>query len=152
VKINVGQVTQVVSNLGVLAGIVFLAIEVRQNDFAVNTEAQISTMDTFNHFREVVATDDELSAIWFGGLTGESLEPTDSPRFDYLCLNYINIFAANHARSEAQGRPSEALARIFGGAAVNNPGLLSCWERVKFSLTRLGYESFVNQVDASLQQ
>ena len=66
-KFDLGQAIQVVANVGVLAGIVFLAVEVRQNQSTMDEDAQLNTLASFSDFRNFIAESEQLAEIWSTG-------------------------------------------------------------------------------------
>ena len=46
-KIDVGQLVGILANLGVIAGIVFLAVEIQQNNEALAVQARLDREDVF---------------------------------------------------------------------------------------------------------
>ncbi len=84
-KIDLGQSITILANVGVLAGIVFLGIEIRDS----NTQAQIATLqdvtDQFAGWKEFIAADGELSEIYTRGLADfDQLSPLEHTRFDLM--------------------------------------------------------------------
>jgi len=103
-KFDFGQTIQIVANIGVLAGLIFLAVEVSQNQSSIDEDAQLNTLESFNEFRNFIANSEQLSEIWLKGLAGNELTPTEALRFGYICLDYLMLFATNYSRFETQSR------------------------------------------------
>lgn len=72
-KIDLGQTIGILANLGVVAGIVFLAIEIGQNN------AQLSSQSRFNYYQTrfglnaMIAQDGDLADIVSRAVAGEEL-------------------------------------------------------------------------------
>ena len=57
-KIDLGQLTNTLANLGVIAGIVFLAIEIRQNNTLMQAQTRLEiARETTGHMREAALSD-----------------------------------------------------------------------------------------------
>jgi hypothetical protein len=75
-KNDIGQAIQVLANIGVLAGIVFLAFELRQNTRAVELTAAQGYLAGGSDLDLRIATDAELAVLL---IRGDALEPTTPP-------------------------------------------------------------------------
>jgi hypothetical protein len=67
-KIVMGQLLSIVANLGVIAGIVFLAFELRQNTEAVQAESFQSYTDSSISFLSQIAQNAEFAEIAYASL------------------------------------------------------------------------------------
>ena len=146
------------ANIGVLVGIIFLAIEIGQNQSTLEEanrinflEARATELDQYNSFRALVAQDEQLSKIWFEGLAGAELNPLESARFGYLCKNYIWIGVVQFERSIVLGevialgtvkRRAERLSKY--------PGYLTCWNNEKDAVRTYGFETYVDAIDSGI--
>ena len=79
-KIEIGQAIQIVANLGVLAGIVFLAYELRQNTLATQLSAANSFAVIFGEPEMLIIENPEFAAVLRKGREGEELTPTEDLR------------------------------------------------------------------------
>jgi hypothetical protein len=83
-KIDLGQSISILANLGVIAGIAFLAFELNQNN------EQLSAQSRYNYYHErieaqrMLATDGELSSIAVKLFSGDDLSPTEQFRMTFL--------------------------------------------------------------------
>ena len=148
-QFDLGQTIQIVANVGVLAGLVFLAVEVSQNQSTIDEDAQLNTLESFSSFRNFIANSEQLSEIWLDGLAGADLTPTEELRFGYVCLDYLFLFATNYSRFESQERRAgqQQLVRVLRQQFESGPGLKQCWERQKATILGFEYEAFVDAVD-----
>ena len=150
-----GQVIQTLTNLAIVAGIVFLAIEVRQNQAVLEEANAISLVtaadgifDDFSDFRESLAQNEQLAEIWLMGVNGEELTPVDALRFDLLCDNLVWASVTAYERYVAFGLDTLARASVEAArdGMANSIGLRLCWEDRRQTLEGWGYESFVAAV------
>jgi hypothetical protein len=146
---DLGQTIQIVANVGVLAGLVFLAVEVTQNQSSIDEDAQLNTLESFNEFRNFIAQSEQLSEIWLVGQAGDELTPTEALRFGYVCLDYLFLFATNYSRFDSQERRAaqQQLVSILLRQFKESPGLERCWEQQKSTITGFEYGAFVDAVD-----
>ena len=145
------------ANFGVVAGIIFLAIEVRQNQEVLERENAIALLDSaslevsrYTAQRELRVQSRELSQLWMDGLAGKDLDPVDQFRFDSMCADTTWSNALLYERSVALGRTLWA-ARIIESTKESierNPGFKACWEWRGERLKGWGYDDFVNKVNS----
>jgi hypothetical protein len=84
-KIDIGQTMGILANAGVIAGIVFLGFELRQNTDAVEAASIESLTDLSQDFFMTLASDPELSRIWDVGSEDLSkLNESERSRFLWL--------------------------------------------------------------------
>jgi hypothetical protein len=76
-KINVGQAIQILANLGVIAGIVFLGIELQQNNALLGAEARASRAQVRIDTLDAAAGNPELLSAYLKLRAGQSLTPME---------------------------------------------------------------------------
>jgi hypothetical protein len=72
-QIDLGQGIAIVANVGVIVGIAFLALELRQNTAAIRGDTYQAMSDAAVLQAESLAHDPELAVIWRRAFAGESL-------------------------------------------------------------------------------
>ena len=145
------------ANFGVVAGIVFLAIEVRQNQATLEESNRLNQVlarsmeiDQFNDFRSYVSQSEALSRIWLEGRKGAALTPVEKERFEMLCLSNVWISVGAYERSRMLERPSVAAGtiRIRADMLANDPGFRACWnDVVRASVIDYGMAEYVEAVE-----
>ena len=70
------------ANVGVLAGIVFLAVELQQNTEILQAQARRDQLDARTASGELVITNSDLAEVAFKASNGEELTPLEEYRFD----------------------------------------------------------------------
>jgi hypothetical protein len=102
-KIEPGQTVTFLANLGVMAGIVFLAVEIRQNQVSLDEANAISratalheAISEFSEFRSLSIESEEISELWLKGIAGEELTSTEALRFDGMCQDLFAELAVTH--------------------------------------------------------
>ena len=157
-KIDLGQAIGILANIGVIAGIVFLAIEVSQNQASLEEANRINlisareaSFSSVNDFNLLLATNEDLARVFQEGLSGDTLTPLDEFRFGALCNATFWRQAVSYERSQALGNTQSAQAtiRLLAGQIANSPGLESCWDEQKSQFADFGLGAFAAGVDAS---
>jgi hypothetical protein len=135
-----------------MAGIVFLAIEVRQNQASldeanrINRAASLRTaVEYFNEIRMSVATNAELADIWSRANSGEPLAGLEATRFESICQTLL----WTHVMLYEQYRSLDQLTHLDGPLQsmrrnLQRPAIRECWEsRVKDDVKKWGYGAFI---------
>jgi hypothetical protein len=145
-----------VANVGVMAGVVFLAVEIGQNQAALDLSNQISILDAraleiqqYNDFNNSISQSREMAEIWSTGLAGEELDSIDAQRFDRLCESYVWLSAAAYERSLALGRNTIAdfTVKLRGELLRDSPGFRHCWRAQKEIIRGYGLASYIDAVE-----
>lgn len=132
-NIDIPQIVSILANVGVIASIVFLGLEVRNS----STQAQIATTQEVvaqrSDWRELLAADGELADIYMRGLQDfRGLSPLEQERFDLLMRSFLHkISVAITARSAEllRGYPDPSRRVIEGELArlLDEPGFRQWW-------------------------
>ncbi len=87
-KLDLGQIISILANLGVIAGIVFLAIEIRQNNELLRVEARESQVESRAGSLERWAADGELMQLRLKASNREQLTTAEEWRvaFDFSSI------------------------------------------------------------------
>ncbi len=94
---KVNQWLTLLGNIGVLAGIVFLAIEIRQSGDAVTAQMQDSIADGFIALNMATINDPQVGVTWVIGLNEpDRLSDTEAIRFSMLMRALFNQFIRVH--------------------------------------------------------
>jgi hypothetical protein len=88
-KIDLGHAISILANLGVVAGIVFLAVEIRQNNELLQSEASIAYVEMRRGGLRAQAQDDEFLRTILKAEAGEELSSLEWLKLD---LWYYSIF------------------------------------------------------------
>ena len=146
------------ANLGVLAGILLLVIEVRQNQEILELDQKLSILDSesmeVERFRELATLqiqDADVARIVADGRAGIELNETDLLRFRAYCNQSLWADTLMYGRSIALNRTEFAQGTVNSVRRQlnENPGMRDCWLRHSEGLrTRWGYSDFVDAVEA----
>jgi hypothetical protein len=90
-KINFGQSVQILANVGVVAGIIFLALEVQQNNDSLAAQASLGRLAATTSRLALGLNNPDLAHINFKAMSGEALTPEERNRyFDYTLYTMMH--------------------------------------------------------------
>lgn len=99
-KIELGQAVSILANLGVIAGIVFLALELQQNNALLAAQARSELATRRVGFVELVTGNGELADIIVRANAGEPLSPAEQFRFRQLGRRLLSSWASQYREIE----------------------------------------------------
>ena len=146
-KIDLGQTITIFANIGVIAGIVFLAFELQQNNNLLTTQARATLMAARLSQQEAVSRNvGGLAEILVKVSSGDSL--TDLERYQIsvhrslVLMNYSVMF-----REMVEGPLTERDIPIGQWAVdfTGDPGLRALWDLVKHRIFEPDFISFVDE-------
>ena len=160
-KFDVSQTITILANLGVIAGIIFLAIEVRQNQASldeanrINRAASIRTAtEGFNDFRLSLAGNEMLADVWSRGKAGAKLSNSEAQMFASVCQTLLWTYVMMHE----QYRALDQVAHLQGPLIsirrdLQTPAIRECWEnRVRQDVESWGYHYFLNALESGAEK
>lgn len=144
------------TNLAVLAGIILIVVELKQNQESMELEQRLALLEsqqtdfgTLSELRSQLIEDPALAQLFMRGANGEDLDETDMFRFRYLCQNWFWAAVLMHDRSARLGREGYPQATVeWMRATLSRPGLNDCWQDTKGLYSLWGFDDFVQAVDA----
>jgi hypothetical protein len=154
---SLGQTIAILANVGVIAGIVFLAIEVRQNQATLeeaNAMNQIAVENTaqehFSYFRALILENDELFDIWQNGMTGAELTDSEETKFRELCTEHLFRMLQSHRMRFRLDPDSQyrSAARVVAGLIAQSTRYETCWNELRpaFQVSEsFGFVGFVEE-------
>ena len=135
-KLDLGQTISILANLGVIAGIVFLGYEIRQNSFYLQEEARNSLFQNRLDATLRRGTDPDVARLMYWRATDEPLSELDRSRRDDLMM--ANFLRWQHDfRSVQRGTLEIADLSIPGirGLWQSTPRIEESWERRKVAFS-----------------
>jgi hypothetical protein len=151
------------ANFGVVAGLIFLAVEVRQNQLMLeqnhqamlrNQELEVLNathleVEQFNELRANTYLNKEISELWFNGRSGKFDDPVDEYRYNQLCSAWFIANGLSYERSIVLDRPLvlKALPQHSRFGIDMNPGMKKCWQQVAPFLVSFGFDEYVSAVE-----
>jgi len=160
-KIDFGQASQVLANIGVMLGLAFLAIEIGQNQESLEEQNVLTTLaarDTalehYSQFRLFLLANPELFQLWEKGQRDQPLTDLESQQFATLCLEeiYLNLSVFN--RFSALGQTLEVrelVGRLARGLKASERRF-ACWAAQRETVSARGHAAFVNAVEQAIER
>lgn len=84
------------ANIGVLAGIIFLAFELQQNTVATQLEAASNFQGSFTQLEMLIAGNPEFAELLRKGIEGENTNATEQLRLDAFYTNVLRQWQFIH--------------------------------------------------------
>ncbi len=88
-KIDIGQAIGILANVGVIAGIVFLAIEIRTSTETNRIAIQQNLSGNWLLINSQIASDADLAALIEKAFSGEELQPVEARQFGAYVREYV---------------------------------------------------------------
>ena len=123
-KLDVGQAVSILANAGVIAGIVFLAMELRQNNELMLDEAERARAQSFRENQGVWA---DHADVWAQDQAGEALTPADSFRLSRIWL--MNLWAYQTSFRQLPRDEVEGASSLFRRSYQMMPSLRATWDQ-----------------------
>lgn len=152
-----GAVAELVGALGVIATLVYLSLQIRQNSVlleqnmkASRTAAISATTQVFGNLRSSIIADRELTSLWYQGSQDPmSLDELDRRRYWIMMQSTVEAIAEVYSQTMASGLAPEVWetqGRQRVKQLVGTPGGRTYWENSKMGFAR----DFRSVVDATL--
>jgi hypothetical protein len=88
-NIDLGQMIAILANVGVIAGIVFLAIELRQNNRFLSAQAEFNLFQNRSVDSREIYEDPDLAELWTKINNGLELSESDELRIKFWANNVL---------------------------------------------------------------
>jgi hypothetical protein len=148
---QISYLAQIVASVAVVASLIFVALQIKQNTAALQRNEHNSTMAQWTVIRMAIAKHRDIAELMTAGLHGESpLDAADQLRLEQMLQE--NAWAAFHIWDRTQrGIFPEGTFEATGGALLGSllttPGGESWWRKAK----HIGFPpGFVLDVDSLL--
>ena len=123
---DLGDLGDFLGGIGVIATLVYLAIQIRRNTMAVRSTSLDSAYAAHMEFQRTVWSDSELNKLWFDGLVGRTqLSDADRERFLFMLISCARLWEGAYFKvhegsleSKAWASLSEELAGVFAFPGV----------------------------------
>ena len=122
-KLDIKKTLTIITNIGVIVGIIFLAVELQQNNEFLAAESEINLMQNRKYISEVILQDEELVKVFVKIDNGEPLAPADQYRLDAMFNIYMVSFQWDFAQFQ-EGRisreqlPVESWINLINGEGM----------------------------------
>ena len=89
-KVDVGQSITILANLGVIAGIAFLGLELRQNNELMEAEARFNRLSLSREAFNIQSTNGDLAAILVKAINGDELTEVERYRYTNTGMRFLS--------------------------------------------------------------
>lgn len=111
-KIDLGQTLNTLANLGVIAGIIFLAVELNQNNDFLELEARATLSEYLQNGWDRIASDPELVDIFIKDRNEEELTEAEEFRLNAFWMGYLIRLEWQFQHFPESGTSMDSLRRI----------------------------------------
>ncbi len=143
---ELGRVVEIVANVGVLAGIVFLVLEINQNSEMIRAEINQGRAEAAMGEAQALYNSEFLPEIFVAIRNGEQLTQVQAERF-YHWFRGFNRNQDNQLRQYRQGLLTDDIPRSIRWAVgrwASLPGSIELWESSK----ELYSDDYITLVDS----
>ena len=134
----IGAMAELVGAIAVVATLIYLAAEIRQNTRAVRTGSHHGLTDSFNQLNAKIAEDERLARLFRLGLSEyDNLSSDEQISTAHLFLSYLRIFEVLYFQREA-GTVEEKLFQAEEKSLryiFSQPGAIAWWRGNPISFT-----------------
>ena len=148
---QISYLAQIAASVAVVASLIFVALQIKQNTRALQRNEHNSTMEQWTVIRQAIAQNREIAELMTAGLHGErAMDAADQLRLEQMLQE--NAWAAFHIWDRTQRGifpkgTFEATAGALLSTLLRTPGGESWWRKAK----HIGFHpGFVSDVDAVL--
>jgi hypothetical protein len=148
---QISYLAQIVASVGVVASLIFVGLQIRQNTAALQRNEHNSTMEQWTVIRMAIAKNRDIAELMTAGIHEQRpLDAADQLRLEQMLQE--NAWAAFHIWDRTQRGifpkgTFEATGGALLGTLLRTPGGESWWRKAK----HIGFApAFVSDVDAVL--
>jgi hypothetical protein len=145
---DLGNIGEFVGAVGVIASLVYLALQIRQNTKSTRTAMyQAATRDMFDA-ADLIASDADLNSIWFrGNRDFDSLSREEKRRFAAYMFSLLRRYANALHQTNAGMIDGEWWVEASDSLeyTISHPGFQTWWKEGQ-SLFPLEFREFIDQV------
>ena len=147
-KPDLSQTVSILANVGVIAGIIFLAIELRQNNELLETEIDQQFFENRLTYRSDVIRDPALAEVVRKVRAGEPLTEVESVRHELMLERLFLNFEWEYSQFE-KGRIDELPFLQWRGATESSDTARRIWDQmaVRYAET---YPTFLQFMDENV--
>jgi hypothetical protein len=133
-NIDLGQTINTIANLGVVAGIVFLAFELRQNTLAAQLAATDSYVAEMNQADYFIVADPDFADLLLKGVDGEELTRSEELRVNIYARTQLRQWQSAYFRYRNSALDEQFLRQMqnqIAGIIAQDPYIYAYWEERK---------------------
>jgi hypothetical protein len=134
-KIDLGQTISIFANVGVIAGLIFVGVQLAQDRRIAEQDTLFNAVDSRMYWAELVR---DSEGVWIKGLAAEPLTAVEAKEFEALATAWeLSHYTYFRGQQLAQLEPSR-FVREWALELNTHPGLMRWWQgyRKKFLYTQ----------------
>jgi hypothetical protein len=127
---DMANLSQVIGAIGVVASLIFVGIQIRQNTAATRAASHNAVSDSLNEFNRMMAESADVSQLWLAGMGDRgALTDIERFRFDAAARAYMHVCETMYVQSTlGAGDKSILLAEEEGiRTLLAGPGFRAWW-------------------------
>lgn len=144
----IGAISESLGALGVIASLIYLATQMRNNTIASAVEAKLTTTRFLTDFNRDLINNPELYDLWDrGGRDLASLDRRESIRFSNLNLNAFWFFSAGHYQKRVGTLSDNDFYEMESIMAfwISRPGVREWWMKYGRQRCNPDFVSYLNE-------
>lgn len=149
-KLELGQMINTLANIGVIAGIIFLSMELQHNNELLEMEARATQSEYFQHGWDTITSSPELVEIFIKDRNQQELTEGEEMRLSAFWMGYLIRLEFQFLHSPDAGLRTPALQRVHAAY----PSFRRAWSGDTAGSKAAGKDnfeaSFINYVETSV--
>jgi hypothetical protein len=110
---DLGDLGDFLGGIGVIVTLIYLAIQIRRNTFAVRSTSLDSAYAAHMEFQRTVWSDPELNKLWFDGLLGKrEFSDAERERFLFMLISCARLWEGAYFKANEGSLESKAWAGL----------------------------------------
>jgi hypothetical protein len=133
-KLDLGQAVSILANIGVIAGIVFLAVELRQNNELMEAEARAARNNRLMMTPAMISTEVDLADVLVRAKNGETLSESEESRviaFNVMRLRGQEAYFNEYQEGTVELIPFDQWRQRFHLELFGAPAQSETWNKTK---------------------
>ena len=151
---ELSDISQALGGVAILASLIFVGYQIRQNTRALKATSHHAVTDSFNAINTLLITDPRVARLWRVGLADwASLDEDDRTSVSYIFLAYMRIFETLHYQYGAgvlEEKLFEAELNTLKWSFAN-PGVRQWWAGNPISFST-EYRAFIDGLIRDAQE
>ena len=126
---DISQISQTLGSTAVVASLIFVGVQIRQNTKATRAESHHAVSEALNQVNLLWARNSEATRIWLSGMSDRrALTPEDRWRFDSMLRAYLHVCETMHTQAGlGAGDSGIVVAEEDGIKSVFSSGSVREW-------------------------
>jgi hypothetical protein len=128
---ELAYISQIIGVIAVLASLIFVGLQIRQNTKAIKATSHHAVTDSFNAINTLIISDQKVARLWRLGMAGaEGLDDDERASVAMMMLSYMRIFETlyyQYNNGTLDKKLFDAELKTLKWTVTENPGFLAWW-------------------------